>query len=87
MALWMHGSLQEVSANNDMTQLSQPGRFSLPGKSALGTRLSIGGTKPPPLPPKISRASSQTPKKSLDQKLAPKNPVPNFQTLKIGRKH
>ena len=36
---------------------------------------------------KISRASSQTQKKSLDQKLAPKNPVPNFQTLKICRKH
>ena len=29
-------------------------------------------------PKKILRASNKTPKKSLDQKLTPKNPMPNF---------
>ena len=37
--------------------------------------------------PQKSQGLPGKPKKSLDQKLAPKNPVPNFQTLKICRKH
>ena len=36
-------------------------------------------------PKKIPRASNKTPKKSLDQKLSPKNPMPNFRALKISR--
>ena len=57
---------------------SSPGRFSL-----SGTWLSNRGTKPP----KNLKGFQPNPKKSLDQKLASKNPVPNFQTLKICRKN
>jgi len=35
---------------------------------------------------KIPYGFQQNPKKSLDQKLNPKNPMPNFQALKISRK-
>ena len=38
-------------------------------------------------PKKILRASNKTPQKYLDQKLTPKNPMPNFEALKISRMH
>ena len=36
---------------------------------------------------KMARASNDTPKQSLDQKLTPKYPMLNFQALKFTRKH
>jgi len=35
-------------------------------------------------PQKITKASNKTPKKSPDQNLTPKNPLPNFQAIKIS---
>ena len=34
-----------------------------------------------------NRNTNQNPKKSLEQNLTPKNPMPNFQAVKISRKH
>jgi len=45
-----------------------------------------GQKSTPPKKKKIPRASNKTQKKSLEQKITPKNPMPNFPALKISRK-